>query len=62
MILGMAPTRNTRLEAAAGDDPEVEVEIEVHGKAPRRTRRRGRPPESKGNTEVRILNAARIFV
>lgn len=54
----MAAPRNTPLASTTGDDPEVIVEID--GKAPRQVRRRGRPPESDGLTEQRILEAARV--
>jgi AcrR family transcriptional regulator len=53
----MGTVRNTPLEPA---DPELDVVVEVDGRAPRRPRRRGRPPESDGLTEQRILEAARI--
>ena len=53
----MGAQRNVPLAPATDDDPEV---IEVDGKAPRRSRRRGRPPESDGLTDQRILEAARV--
>ena len=56
----MAASRNTPSAAPADTDPEVEIAVEVNGKAPRQPRRRGRPPESDGLTEQRILEAARI--
>lgn len=53
----MGTPRNSPV-AQAGD--ESDLVIEVDGQPAPRARRRGRPPESDGLTEQRILEAARI--
>ncbi len=54
----MAAPRNTPVAPVTENDPEVIVEVD--GQAVRPARRRGRPPESDGLTEQRILEAARF--
>lgn len=54
----MAAQRNTPVAPVTENDPEVVVEADREPARP--ARRRGRPPESDGLTEQRILEAARV--